>query len=298
MTDPNYTAVALLVDRSGSMHVIRSAAEDAINEFIENQATAAEQDGSKRTIRLATFDRHLEVVHTSRPAGECPPFKLEPRGVTALLDSLGHTIIDFGAELAAMPEDERPGVVILAVMTDGIENSSWEYRYEQIADMVRLQREVYGWQVLYLGANQDAIETASRIGVDRDHSITYAATDHGTHSVVGSVSRYVASAACGQSVTFTDEDREDAAPLMDLTPEQAATELTKLSQEMGLDDEPVIPPAHDGIYPRCVWCRGENYMPAVLAYSRREIPCSAVGGCGRYLPGDYPKYTPGPARNA
>lgn len=50
---------------------------------------------------------------------------------------------------------------------------------------------------------------------------------------------------------------------------------------------PVLGPAKDRIYPRCVWCRGENYLPAVLAYSAGEIPCSAAGGCGRYLPEDY-----------
>ncbi len=43
----------------------------------------------------------------------------------------------------------------------------------------------------------------------------------------------------------------------------------------------------DGIYPRCVWCNGENYMPAVIAYSKRQVPCAAVGGCGKYLPIDY-----------
>ena len=50
---------------------------------------------------------------------------------------------------------------------------------------------------------------------------------------------------------------------------------------------PALPPSRDGIYPRCVWCSGENYALAVLAYSRREIPCAAAGGCGQWLPHDY-----------
>lgn len=52
-------------------------------------------------------------------------------------------------------------------------------------------------------------------------------------------------------------------------------------------NEPVIPKAPDGVYPRCVYCRGEIYLLAVIAYSAGEVPCAAVNGCGRYLPPDY-----------
>jgi len=210
MTDPHYTAVSLLIDRSGSMTVIHEAAQDAINEFILGQASASTQLGDKRTIRLATFDIALELVHTSRPARDCPKFILEPRATTALLDSMGRTIVDFGHELARMPADERPDTVIFAVMTDGLENASREYKYDQIAAMVRHQETHYNWQFLYLGANQDAIRTGENLGIDRDHSITYAATDQGTRSVLDSMSGYVASAAAGADPAFSDEDRQNA----------------------------------------------------------------------------------------
>lgn len=52
-------------------------------------------------------------------------------------------------------------------------------------------------------------------------------------------------------------------------------------------DEPRLKPSRDGIYPRCGWCNGENYALAVVAYSSGEIPCTAVGGCGRRLPASY-----------
>lgn len=208
--DPHYTAVSLLIDRSGSMTVIHTAAQDAINEFILGQASAAQQHADKRTIRLATFDHTLELVHESRPAGECPKFILDPRATTALLDSMGRTIVDFGRELAAMDPNERPDTVIFAVMTDGLENASREYKYDQIAAMVRHQEGAYGWQFLYLGANQDAIRTGESLGIDRDHSLTYRATDSGTHSVMDSMSTYVASAAAGADPVFSDEDRQNA----------------------------------------------------------------------------------------
>jgi hypothetical protein len=210
MTNPHYTAVCLLIDRSGSMTVIQTAAQDAINEFVFGQASAARQHGDKRTIRIATFDSTLELVHTSKPAAECPKFILEPRATTALLDAMGRTIVDFGRELAAMPADERPSTVIVAIMTDGLENASREYDYPQVAAMVRHQETHYGWQFLYLGANQDAIRTGQDLGIDRDHAMTYRASSAGTHSTVESLSTYVASAAAGADPVFSDEDRQNA----------------------------------------------------------------------------------------
>jgi len=206
MTNPDFAAVMLLIDRSGSMASIQRAAEGGVNDFIKGQAA---QPG-RRTIRIAKFDDAYELVQPSTSAATSPSFKLEPRGMTALLDAMGRSINEFGQELAALPEDERPGVVILAVMTDGHENASVEYDWPMVRAMVEHQEKAYGWQVLYLGANQDAVETGVKLGVQRSRSMTYAATDHGTRSVTDSLSGYVASAASGLSASFTDEDREDA----------------------------------------------------------------------------------------
>lgn len=206
MTDLNYTAIMLLVDRSGSMKFLRQAAEGAINEFVNGQR---EQPG-RRTIRIAQFDDEYTLVHESRPAAECPPFELIPRGTTALLDAMGRSISEFGAELAAMPPEQRPGTVIYAVMTDGLENTSKIYTWRSVHEMVRRQEQAYRWQILYLGANQDAIATAAQLGVQRDRAMTYAPTDHGTHAIYDSLDTYVATASAGQPAAFTDEDRENA----------------------------------------------------------------------------------------
>lgn len=206
MTNPNYTAIMLLVDRSGSMHSIQSSAEDGINEFISAQKAA---DG-KRTIRVAQFDDQYTAVHASLPAVDVPKFTLSPRGMTALLDAMGKSIVAFGEELAAMNEGDRPGTVIFAVMTDGGENSSEEYTWDQVQKMVRNQEDQYGWQVLYLGANQDAIQVGSRLGVSTDRSLTYAANSAGTRSGIQSMNHYVATASSGMRAAFSVEDRENA----------------------------------------------------------------------------------------
>jgi hypothetical protein len=211
VTNPDYCAMMLVVDRSGSMDSIRTSAEDAINEFIHDQT----QSAGKRTIRIAQFDYHqgrtrYETVCPSTDPSAIEPFELDPRGGTPLLDAMGRSIEEFGLELVALPEDERPGVVILAIMTDGLENSSREFTWLTIKAMVEHQERDYGWNIVYLGANQDAIEVGARMGIQTGATMTYAATDHGTRSVVGSMTSYVAAAAAGQSAAFTDEQREDA----------------------------------------------------------------------------------------
>ena len=215
MTNPDYTAVMLLIDRSGSMHKIRVSAEDAINEFIVGQSKAP----GKRTIRITQFDtdHHSggpvfdDTVAVSTDAADVPPFQLSPRGGTPLLDAIGYAINVFGKELESLPEHQRPGTAILAIMTDGHENSSREYTWPMVKELIERHEREFGWAVLYLAANQDAIEVGAKMGVPAHHTITYRASDAGTRSVVGAMTEYVAAAASGQPAGFTDKQRRDAA---------------------------------------------------------------------------------------
>lgn len=206
MTNPDYTAVMIVVDRSGSMAAIRRSAEDAINEFVNSQRHAT----GKRTVRISQFDNEYDTVCASTDPADIEPYELRPRGLTALLDAMGRSITEFGDELAALPEPERPGVVVYAVMTDGIENASQEFDWDWVKSHVQRQQDEFGWQILYLGANQDAFTVGERLGVPAYNTMTYAATDHGTRSMTQSVTSYVASAASGQTAGFTDEQRKDA----------------------------------------------------------------------------------------
>src|SRR5262249_12094611 len=119
-------------------------------------------------------------------------------------------ITEFGDELAAMPEEERPSVVIFAVQTDGEENSSREYDWPQVREMVERQRDEYGGHILYLGANQDAIRIGGHLGVRASQSMAYANTSRGTRSAMRSVTNTVNTAAAGKTPTFTDKQRKDA----------------------------------------------------------------------------------------
>lgn len=207
MTDPNYCAIMLVIDRSGSMMSIRESAQEAINKFFREQAN---QTG-RRTIRVAQFNGQYESVHGSTEAHRCPVYELRPGGSTALFDAIGRGLIEFGEELAALSEVQRPSTVIFAIMTDGWENSSKEFNREQIRTLIGQQERDYDWQILYLGANQDAIAEGASLGVRASQSMTYAASPAGMSATMDSLDSYVASSvSSGTRGSFTNEDRERA----------------------------------------------------------------------------------------
>ena len=115
MTDPNLTHLYFLLDRSGSMQSIRDDTIGGFNAFIADQR---QHPGDCR-VTLAQFDDRYEVVYTDRPIADVPALDLHPRGTTALLDAIGRLVTDAGASLASLPEDKRPGTVIVGIMIAG-----------------------------------------------------------------------------------------------------------------------------------------------------------------------------------
>lgn len=169
MTDQNLTHLYFLLDRSGSMQSIKSDTEGGFAAFIEEQSSVP---GDCR-VTLAQFDDHYEEVYVDRPLADVPPLDLRPRNMTALHDAIGRLVTDAGSRLAALPDDARPGTVIVAIMTDGLENASQEWNGPAIKALVEQQTAQYGWQFMYLGADQDAVEVGTSLGVSADHSLTY-----------------------------------------------------------------------------------------------------------------------------
>ncbi len=170
MSNPNLTWLVFLLDRSGSMQSIKS---DVIGGF---DAFLAEQRAGEGlcTVTLAQFDDEYEVVYRGIALGQVPPLALCPRGRTALHDSMGKLITDTAAEINAVAEDDKPGTVILAIMTDGMENASREWRRSDIKALVEQQTNVSGWEFLYMGADQDAVEVGRGLGVKEGQAVSYA----------------------------------------------------------------------------------------------------------------------------
>lgn len=191
MTDINRTHITAVLDRSGSMRALESDTIGGFNKFLEDQkATEGEA-----TLTLVLFDDHYDVPHLSKNIKEIPELTNKlyfARGMTALYDALGKAIIDTGIALAALPEDQRPGTVIVLVMTDGEENSSKEFGGEEgrqrVQAMVKTQTEVYKWSFVFMGANIDAKAVGASLGVAAAQALNYTSDSHGTRSAYEAMS--------------------------------------------------------------------------------------------------------------
>ena len=216
----NLTEIAFILDQSGSMESIKAGTLEGVNAFLDQQ----KQENAAYPVRfsLTLFSTVIEVRHSSVPVTEIPSLNEEtyhPSGGTALLDAIGITVDNLGTRLAATPEGERPGKVIVAIMTDGEENSSRQFNWEQISEKIKHQTEVYKWEFLFLGANQDAIATGSRMHISAERSTNYFQQDGSARTVLRAMS---------SSVRFSKERRLDAKPsLSALVAEEEAKDQSK-----------------------------------------------------------------------
>jgi hypothetical protein len=204
----NLTRIAIILDRSGSMQTVREATVSGFNEFIRQQKALP----GEASVLLVQFDDQYEVVF-DKPLAEVPELTQDgfvPRGWTALLDAQGRTIVKLGADLAAMPEADRPSKVVVMTLTDGMENASKEYDLQQIGEMIRHQRDVYNWEFVFLGANQDAIATAASMNIPVGAALTYAAVPMAMPAAMSAASSLLARARAGVAAVFTDEERKAA----------------------------------------------------------------------------------------
>ena len=169
MANQNLTHLVFLLDRSGSMQSIKSDVIGGFDAFLADQRSAA----GECTVTLAQFNDHYEVVYQGIPLAEVPPLRLAPNGRTALLDSMGTLITDTKADIDTRAEDDKPATIVVAIMTDGHENASTEWRRPAIKSLVEQQTSA-GWEFLYMGADQDAVEVGKGLGVKAEQSVTYA----------------------------------------------------------------------------------------------------------------------------
>ena len=182
--------IICIIDRSGSMAAIAKDAIGGFNTFLEEQKKVP----GEATLTLVQFDTEYEVLHENTPLQDVPGLNENtflPRGMTALLDAVGKTIDNIGKRLANMPEKNRPQKVIVAILTDGQENSSREYKLEKIKEMITHQTEKYQWEFIFLGANQDAFEEAAKIGISLQNAVNYAATPIGVRNAYSDLSNRV-----------------------------------------------------------------------------------------------------------
>ncbi len=208
MTDTHtvgkYTHIAVLVDRSGSMWGIKDDMVGGLNEFFKGQSKVE----GDCLVDYAQFDTLFEQVYTDVPVSKAKAV-IEPRGGTALLDSIGKTINDLKSRIKNKPKSVRPDNVLVVIVTDGMENSSREFKSEDIKAMIK-DRESKGWEFVFLGANMDAVSVAQDFGIKAGSALTYNTTTSGIGATSQVLSNYTTMFRGAGSASFSDEDRKAA----------------------------------------------------------------------------------------
>jgi hypothetical protein len=190
------------------------AAVAGFNEFLREQQ---EVDGIAR-ISLVLFDDEYEVPADNLPVSEVTCLDQEayrPRGTTALLDAIGKTIKSFRKRIQNLPRKKRPDQVIFAIFTDGLENASRKYSWQDIADKIRKRQDRDGWEFLFLAANQDAVASAAQMSIYAHNAATAQASARGVRSSSYAFNRKV------RAMRAPELHAEDlAAPMEDILREE------------------------------------------------------------------------------
>lgn len=214
----NITEVAFILDRSGSMGGLE---EDTIGGF---NAMLAKQKAQAGEVIVSTilFDDKYELLHDRFDIKKVKPITKDDyyvRGSTALLDAIGMTIHRLGNVQKHALESQKADKVIIVITTDGMENASHFYNYHQIQEMIARQKERFGWEFIFLGANIDAIATAASFGIDADHSSNFHADKQGMGKTFDSMSEFIVNSREGKEFNkhwklnveadFNDRDKEN-----------------------------------------------------------------------------------------
>ncbi len=184
----NMTELVFILDRSGSMAGLESDTIGGFNAMIEKQK---KQDGGCY-VSTVLFDDESEVIHDRVRLSEIKPMTdrdYTVRGCTALIDALGGAIHHIGNIHKYARAEDVPEKTMFIITTDGMENASRRYTSDKVKEMIERQKKKYGWEFVFIGANIDAVETASRYGINADRAVNYNADKEGTGVVYSAVSK-------------------------------------------------------------------------------------------------------------
>jgi len=201
----DYCELAIVLDRSGSMSTVKNDMEGGFARLMEEQRKLP---GECR-VTLTQFDTQgIDTVYESKPVADVPALVLEPRGGTPLLDAVGDAVTSLGKRLAAKPEAERPGSVVVLIITDGEENSSTRFTKAQVKELVERQTTTYKWSFIYLGANVDAFAEAGSMGIAAAAAASYTPDSAGVKAAYFAASASVGRSRSGGTADLTQAERD------------------------------------------------------------------------------------------
>lgn len=193
------TELVFILDRSGSMSGLEADTIGGYHSMIERQ----KKEEGEAVISTVLFDDRCEVLHDRVPLDDISPMTEKEyyvRGCTALLDAVGGAIHHIGNVHKYAREEDRPEKTLFVITTDGMENASRRYSYEKVKHMLERQKEKYGWEFLFLGANIDAVQVAGRFGIQADRAVNFHNDSEGTRLNYEVISETVACCRAGEPI--------------------------------------------------------------------------------------------------
>lgn len=204
----NLTEIVFILDRSGSMAGLEDDTIGGFNAMIEKQ----KNEEGEAYVSTILFDNYVEVIHDRVDIRKVRPMTRRDyyvRGCTALLDAVGRTIRHIGNVHKYAREEDRPEKTLFVITTDGMENASREYSYERVRRMIEHEKEKYGWEFIFLGANIDAAREAARFGITEDRAVNYHADSVGTAVIYEAVSEAVCNVRASRPMSDEWRQRVD-----------------------------------------------------------------------------------------
>ena len=181
------TEMVFILDRSGSMHGLEVDTIGGFNAMIDRQR---EEEG-EAYVSTVLFNAESSVIHDRVDIRRIAPMTARDYrvgGCTALLDAVGQAIHHIGNVHKYAREEDVPEHTLFVITTDGMENASRRYSAQQVRQMIKRQKERYGWKFIFLGANIDAVKAAAEIGIEEEMAATYRCDAEGTRANYEAVS--------------------------------------------------------------------------------------------------------------
>ncbi len=195
----NLTEIVFILDRSGSMAGLEGDTIGGFNAMIEKQR----KEPGEAYVSTVLFDNVSQVIHDRVDIQKIEPMTDRDyyvRGCTALLDAVGRAIHHIGNVHKYAREEDRPEKTIFVITTDGMENASREYSYDRLKALIEKQKDRYGWEFIFLGANIDAAKEAARFGIRADRAANYHADRRGTAVIYEAMSEAVCNVRASRPV--------------------------------------------------------------------------------------------------
>jgi uncharacterized protein YegL len=202
--------VVAIIDRSGSMSGKEADTVGGINSTLAIIKQDLKPD-EVVNVSIKLFDHEEIMLAKSVNINDVNPLELSqfvPRGQTALYDAIGSTLTYFMEKKLHNPQSFDK--CLIYITTDGCENCSKKYNVQSLKKLIKSAQETYSIELIYLGANQDAIFEASKIGILPTHAINYSETTDECNAAYRSVGNVVNRQKSSMATAFTQVERSQS----------------------------------------------------------------------------------------